>query len=90
MTQATTDIGLCNVREFGAVFVPPETNKQERNSRVKNATFFAIPWFEVYHSKLHFGGSTDTKMVKWNSQMSVNTTIEITELMFYSGAFLMK
>jgi len=53
-----------------------------------NITFFAIPCFEIYHSKLHFGGSVDTKMVKWNSQMSVNTTIEITELIFFQWCLL--
>ena len=49
-------------------------NKEIRTKlkgRECNMTFFAIPCFEVYHSKLHFGGSTDTNMVKWNRQMSV-------------------
>jgi len=34
--------------------------------------------------------STDTKMEKWKTQMSVNITIVITELIFYSSIFLMK
>jgi hypothetical protein len=34
--------------------------------------------------------STDTKMEKQKTQMSVNITIVITELIFYSSIFLMK
>lgn len=34
--------------------------------------------------------STDTEMEKWKTQMSVNITSVITELMFYSRSFLMK
>jgi hypothetical protein len=49
-------------------------NKETRmkfEGRECNITFFAIPCFKVYHSKLHFGRSTDTSIVKWNTQMSV-------------------
>jgi hypothetical protein len=53
--QDTTDTGLMNVREFGAMCVPPRTKKQERNSSVGNATsVFVPPHFKVYHTKLHF------------------------------------
>jgi hypothetical protein len=38
MTQATTDTGMCNVREFCAMCVPPKTKELEQNSRVENAT----------------------------------------------------
>jgi hypothetical protein len=36
--------------------------------------------FEVYHTKLHFLGSPDTKMEKRNLQISVITTIVITDI----------
>jgi hypothetical protein len=33
-----SDTGLCSVREFGYVCVPPKTKKKERKSSVENAT----------------------------------------------------
>jgi len=41
---------------------------------------FAILCFEVYHTKLHIWESPDTKMERQNTQISVNTTTEITEI----------
>jgi len=38
-----------------------------------NIGLFATPCFEVHHTELHFWGSADTKMEKWNTQMSINT-----------------
>jgi hypothetical protein len=38
LTQETTDTGLCNLREFGAMLVQPKTKKEEQNSNVENAT----------------------------------------------------
>ena len=35
-----------------------------------NITFCAIPCFEVYHTKLHFSRSADTKVEKWNTNVS--------------------
>ena len=40
------------------------------------------PCFEVYHTKLHFWGSTNTKMEKRNTQMLLNITTIITEPIF--------
>jgi len=55
-----------------------------------NIRFCAILCFEVYHTKLHIWESTDAKMEEQNTQMSVNTTIEITELKLFRSIFLMK
>jgi hypothetical protein len=91
LTPDPTDTTLCSVREYGAICVLPKTNKQtERKFKCQkcktgvNATQF----FKVYHTKLHFLGSTDTIMEKQNTQMSVNITIVITELIFFSRHFL--
>ena len=48
------------------------------------------PRSEVHDTKLHFRGSTDTKMEKRNTQMSVNSTISITELIVFNSALLIK
>jgi len=37
LTHDTTDTSLFNVREFGAVCVLPQKEKQERNSSTENA-----------------------------------------------------
>jgi len=49
-----------------------------------------MPCFKVYHTKPHFRGSTNNEIEKQNTQMSVNTTIVINELIFLSSIFLMK
>jgi hypothetical protein len=38
LRQDTTDTGLFNVREFGAMCILPKTKKYEQNSSVENAT----------------------------------------------------
>jgi hypothetical protein len=47
--QDTTDTGLLNVREFGAMCVPPRRKKQERISSIGNATSdFVLPHVSRY------------------------------------------
>jgi hypothetical protein len=43
------------------------------------------PCFDVYHTKLQFWEPNDTKIERWNTQMSVNITTVITELIFSSS-----
>jgi len=50
----------------------------------------ATPCIEVQHNKLHFWSSTDSQMGKQNTQMSVNTTTVITELIILRSVFLLK
>ena len=68
-------------------------NKEKRTKfkcRECNISLCATSCFEVYHTKMHFRGSTGTKMDEQNIQISVNTTTEVTELIFFSTVFLMK
>ena len=61
-------------------------NKETRTKlkcREWNEGLCAPPCFEVYHTKLDFWVSANTQMEKQNTQMSVNTTIVITELIFW-------
>ena len=57
--------------------------------RERNIGLCVIPCFEVYHTKLHFWGPTNTKMEKRNTQISVNFTILITDLIYFSSVLLM-
>jgi hypothetical protein len=36
--ESPTDTGLCSVREFGDMFVPPKTKKKEQKSSIEKAT----------------------------------------------------
>jgi len=65
-------------------------HKQRNKCWECNIGLCAMPCFKVYHTKLHFWGSTDTEIEKQNTQMSVNITIVINELIFLSSIFLMK
>ena len=61
-------------------------NKEKRTKfkcRKCKRSLCATSCFGVYHTKMHFWGSTDIKMEKQNTQISVNTTTETIELLFY-------
>ena len=55
-----------------------------------NIGLCATPCFKVYHTKLHFWRSNDTKMEKWYTQMSVITMTVTAEIIFFRSDFLMK
>jgi hypothetical protein len=51
--------------------VSPKTNKDEiQVLRMQHKILCANPCFEVFLTKLHFGGSTDTKIEKLNTNVS--------------------
>jgi hypothetical protein len=70
------------------VFCQKQRNKNEIQVSRMQYKLVATPCFEVYNIELHFSGSADTKMDKWNTQMSVNTTTEMDEIVFFSSVLI--
>jgi hypothetical protein len=90
LTQATTDIGLCSVREFGTVSVPPKTKKTRMKVYKIQYKVVCHPMFLPYITPNCI--SEDQLTLKWKSgrHVSLNITIYITEPIFFSSVFLMK